>query len=161
MKKHVEKGLSHFWKMSYSQIYPTLSKFVEEDLVTVALVEVEKGPNSKLYTLTSKGQLELEKWLILDVEDINTKDETQLKFYLSSSLPIEIVIEKAERSLAYSLALQASYSSTEVVMKETKRPTRHQLNEYLAVRKGVLLNEARVKWAQECVDVLKWYQSLE
>jgi len=161
MKKWVENALSHFWKTSYGQIYPTMSKFVEEGLVTVEEIEVDKGPKSKLYTITEKGRTELNDWLAVDVHDINTKDETQLKFYFSASLPIGDVIEKAERMVADNQGMIDKYSNTETNMRETKRPTRQELNEFLAVRKGILLNEARVKWAKECIETMKWYQSLD
>lgn len=161
MKKRVEEALSHFWKTSYGQIYPTVNKFVEEELVTVEVVKNEKGPTSKLYTITEKGILELMEWLVIDVHDFNAKDETQLKFYFSGLLPIDEVIKKAERSLAYNQSILDSYNDTSTRMEETKKPTRNQLNEYLAVRKGIFLNEARVKWAKECIDTLKWYQSLD
>jgi len=161
MKKWIESGLSHFWKTSYSQIYPALSKFVEEDLVTVAVIENEKRPASKLYTLTDKGLAALKEWLTIDVNDLNTKDENQLKFYFSAVQPIEEVIAKAERSLAYNQSMLSTYTGTDERMREVKKPTRHQLNEFLAVRKGILLNEARVKWAKECIQTLKWYQTLD
>jgi DNA-binding PadR family transcriptional regulator len=161
MKKRVTESLAHFWKTSYGQIYPTMNKFVEDDLVTVEIVANEKGPTSKLYTITEKGILELMEWLIIDVDDFNAKDETQLKFYFSGLLPIDDVIKKAERSLAYNQRILDNYNNTSTKMEETKRPTRNQLNTYLAVRKGIFLNEARVKWAQECINTLKWYQSLD
>ncbi len=161
MKKRVEGSLAHFWKTSYGQIYPTVNKFVEEELVTVKVIKSEKGPTSKLYTITEKGLLELMTWLMIDVHDFNTKDETQLKFYFSGVLPIEEVIQKAERSLVYNQSILDNYSHTSSQMKENKKPTRNQLNEYLAVRKGICLNEARDKWAKECISTLRWYQSLE
>lgn len=161
MKKRVEKDLSHFWKTSFGQIYPTLNKFIEEGLVTVKLIESEKGPDSKLYTITDKGEEELIEWLVIDVHDFNSKDETQLKFYFSGLLPIDEVIKKAERSLEYNQKILDDYSNTSTEMVETKHPTRNELNQYLAVRKGIFLNEARVKWAKECISTLSWYKTLD
>ncbi len=160
IKKRVEDSLTHFWKTSYGQIYPTLSKFVNEDLVTVEFVQNDKGPDSKLYTITEKGRLELIEWLYIDVNDFNTKDETQLKFYFSGLLPIDEVIEKAERSLLYNQNILDQYKTNSMEMKSNKTPTRDELNIFLAVRKGVYLNEARVLWAKECIEALKWYKSL-
>lgn len=161
MKKWVEAALSHFWKTSYGQIYPTLSKFVEDGLATVEKLETEKGPSSKLYSITEKGLDALKVWLSIEVEDFNNKDEKLLKFFFSDLLPIEEVIESAIRSLEYNQKIRDGYNNKVTRMEETKRPTRHQLNEYLATKKGVLLNEARVKWAEECISTLKWYQSLD
>ncbi len=55
MKCFVDEALAHFWKTSYGQIYPTMTKFVNDKLVTMEKVEKEKGPSSKVYKITQKG----------------------------------------------------------------------------------------------------------
>lgn len=161
MKKKVEQALSHFWKTSYGQIYPTLSKFVDDGLVTVEKVNTDKGPSSKVYTITVLGEQHLIEWLRVDVEDFNAKDEALLKFYFSDLLSIEEVIEKLERALDYNLGVKTDYENAIVEMKKTSKPSRQQLNVYLATQKGVCLNEARITWAKQCIDTLNWYKGLE
>lgn len=161
MKKWVDHSLSHFWKTSYGQIYPTMTKFVKEGLVTVEPVTSDTGPERKLYTLTDKGMATLKAWLAQDTEDFNAKDETLLKFFFSDMLSIDEVIDKLEKSIDYNQGVAARYNGDVDEMKAVKRPTRHQLNIYLCTKKGVYLNEARVKWAKECIEALKWFKSLD
>ncbi len=161
MKKWVENALSHFWKTSYGQIYPTMSKFVDLGYVTVEKLENDKGPSSKLYTLTNDGEVALLDWLNEDVEDFNSKDEALLKFYFSSMLPIEKVVEMMEYSLEYNKSIMEKYSKNIQQMEEVKQPTRQELNTYLATKKGIYLNEARIKWQEECIKTLRWHQSLD
>ncbi|MCH4887773.1 PadR family transcriptional regulator [Acidaminobacter sp. JC074] len=161
MKKWVENALSHFWKTSYGQIYPTMSKFVEKGYVTVEKLENDKGPASKLYSLTEEGELVLLEWLNESVEDFNSKDEALLKFYFTSMLPIESVIDMMETSLVYNKSVRDKYTGNAEKMRTVKRPSRHELNTYLATKNGIYLNEARIKWQEECIETLKWYQSLE
>ncbi len=162
MKNWVDKSLSHFWKTSYGQIYPTMNKFIRDGLVTVETVENEKGQASKLYTITEKGSLELLQWLQLDNEDINVRDETLLKLFFSSVLPVNEIIARFERSNEVNKSFLESYQADYSSMAErVPDPTLNQMLQYLCVRKGVLLNDARMKWQEECIEQLQWFQKKE
>lgn len=161
MKKWVEKALAHFWKTSYGQIYPTMSKLEKYKLVESSNIESETGPNRIEYALTDLGKDALIEWLSEDTDDFNDKDETLLKFYFSDLLSIDQMIEKLERSIDFNQSILDGYSGDVDHMKEVTRPTRKQLNQYLCTKKGVYLNEARIKWAKECIEALRWFEGLE
>jgi len=161
MKKWVDEVFCHFWRTSYGQIYPTLKKLVEQGLVIVEEKETEKGPASKLYTITEKGTQAVKDWLAVDVYDFNYRDETLLKLYFSTLLPMETVIEKSERTLEYHQGILADYQNMGQDFWKEEDFTRQDLVRYLAVRKGVYLNEARMKWAEECVRLMKQFDDKE
>lgn len=162
MKQWVDNVLSHFWKTSYGQIYPTMEKFLAEGLVEVERRESETAPPSKYYHITDKGQAELKEWLLEDTLDFNYRDETLLKFYFSSLLPIDTVIDKFERSLEFQQEQLDRYKKDKVRMaEEVSDPTRQQQLTYLSTKKGIYLNEARLKWMQDCIEELKWFKEKE
>lgn len=158
MKRIIDLNFSHFWKTSYGQIYPTMSKFIEKGLVTVSTVESDKGPASKFYAITDDGKEIFRKWLYIDAEDFNTRDESLLKFYFSNLMAIDEVIERFKRARVYNQSIKAEYEKNRKVMLEVTKPTRKQLITYLSVQKGVHLNEARLMWIDEVLDTLKWFK---
>ena len=161
MKQWVDKVLSHFWKTSYGQIYPTMDSFLAEGLVTVENRESDKGPASKYYHITEKGLSELMEWLKEDTLDFNYRDESLMKFYFSSLLPLDEVIKKAERAAEFQMEVLDRYKNDKERMEEVTDPTRAQLMVYLSNQKGIYLNEARLKWAQDCIKTLKWFKEKE
>lgn len=161
MKQRVDSTLRHFWKTSYGQIYPTLNKFLKEGLVTVERKENDKGPSSKFYKITEKGMDTLMEWLMEDTYDFNYRDESLLKFYFSSLLPIETVIEKAHKALDYQEKILDGYNNHSNEISKVKDPTRQQLMTYLSVKKGIYLNEARAKWTKDCITTLNWFKEKE
>jgi DNA-binding PadR family transcriptional regulator len=53
------------WSINYGQIYPNLKKLHDDRLITMKEVVVngEKGPPRKLYSITDKGREEFLDWL--------------------------------------------------------------------------------------------------
>lgn len=161
MKKWVEQALTHFWKTSYGQIYPTMARLEKYKLVESRNIESESGPNRIEYALTELGEEALIEWLREDTEDFNDKDETLLKFYFSDLLTEDEMIAKLQRAIDFNQSILDGYSGDVNHMEEVKKPTRKQLNQYLCTKKGVYLNEARIKWAKECIEALNWFKDLE
>ena len=160
MKQWVDNLLKHFWKTSYGQIYPTMEQFLTEGLVTVEERESESGPASKYYHITEKGLKELKGWLAEDTLDFNYRDESLMKFYFSTLLPLDTVIEKAERAAEFQYGLLEKYTNDKKIL-DVKDPTRQQLMVTICNQKGIFLNEARLKWAQYCAKTLKEFKENE
>jgi len=159
MKKWVDRILSHFWKISYGQLYPTLEKLHNKGLVSMEYRKSKTAPTSKFFHITEKGLAALTAWLEKDTLDFNYRDESLMQFYFSGVLPIDKVIEKAERHLEFQQEVLDKYTADMQRMKaEVPNPTRLQLMQYITTKKGVYLNEARLKWAQDCIEALNWYK---
>lgn len=63
IKKHIERDFGHMWSINYGQIYPTLKKMKEEELVTVVEVIQVGKPHRKLYSITPDGRAAFTHWL--------------------------------------------------------------------------------------------------
>ncbi|WP_078553101.1 PadR family transcriptional regulator [Bacillus alkalicellulosilyticus] len=84
IKQMIDQSLTHFWKISYGQIYPTLKALVEEGLATVSETTQQGKPDKKEYHITAKGDEVLKSWLHQEITDIPTeKNELLLKLFFS------------------------------------------------------------------------------
>ncbi|WP_243298369.1 PadR family transcriptional regulator [Bacillus litorisediminis] len=84
IKQMIDQSISHFWKISYGQIYPNLKKLVEEGLATVEDTSQEGLPDKKEYQITEKGKQVLQAWLQEPISIIPTeKNELLLKLFFS------------------------------------------------------------------------------
>ena len=63
IKKHIERDFGHMWSINYGQIYPTLKKMTEDELVTVVEVIQVGKPHKKLYSITPEGRAAFTHWL--------------------------------------------------------------------------------------------------
>lgn len=71
------------WEVKPAQIYATLNRLEESNLIAPASVEQNGGPEKLTYTITPAGEAELVNWLRAPVEAQHQRDEFFLKLVLS------------------------------------------------------------------------------
>jgi len=91
MKKSIDIRMSFFWQESFGQIYPELSKMIEEGLIDFSNIEsTGKIKREKiLYKITSKGENELKEWMEAENEKDTSRSEFLLKMFLSTDKNVE------------------------------------------------------------------------
>ncbi|MHB8127713.1 MAG: PadR family transcriptional regulator [Mobilitalea sp.] len=91
MKKMIDIRMSFFWQESFGQIYPELSKMIEEQLVEFSNNEsTAKIKREKIrYKITSKGEKELKHWMEVENEKDTSRSEFLLKMFLSTDINAE------------------------------------------------------------------------
>lgn len=83
-------NLANFWYAKHSQVYPELSRLMEEGLVTCQVVIQGGKLEKKLYTITGKGKRELKEWLLQEEPLGPTpKDVFRLRMYFSDFMSKE------------------------------------------------------------------------
>ena len=172
IKKVVDVGLSHFWNENYGQIYPTLDRLVKDGLATKKSQRKSGKRQRFVYTITRKGRKEFRAWIHQPTDAPVVRNELQLKFFLSSSLPPssgaelieahrsqqQAVLEEFRQSERLLLrALRAGESTDELdeilaISGSSAAQKRKQLNTfYLTLRHGIRITEARVAWCDEVI----------
>lgn len=63
LKKSFDGSVAHFWNADQAQIYRTLTKLSQEDLVTVRVHQQEGRPDRREHHITDAGRAELSAWL--------------------------------------------------------------------------------------------------
>jgi DNA-binding PadR family transcriptional regulator len=175
IKKLVDVGLSHFWNENYGQIYPTLESLVKEGLATRKEDRTSSKRKRFVYTITRKGQQVFRDWLAEPTGSPIVRNELQLKFFLSCSLPTtesvrlikeyqtqqqlvlddhrrsEKVLREAVRDGLFPKELDELLRITS--QKQTRQTRSKQCKIFLlTLRHGIRAIEARLEW---CAEVLK------
>lgn len=91
MKKIIDIRMSFFWQESFGQIYPELSKMIEEGLIDFSNIEATgKIKREKIrYKITPKGAKELKQWMEAENEKDTSRSEFLLKMFLSTDKNVE------------------------------------------------------------------------
>ena len=63
LKNVFSETVRHFWSARLSQIYPTLKRLEQQQMLRSRREPSPKGPDRKVYTVTEKGRAELLTWL--------------------------------------------------------------------------------------------------
>jgi len=160
LKQFMDVSTSNFWHAKQSQIYTTLKKMGEEELV-VSTVEAQDGrPDRRVYTITANGQNALQNWLIQPVTELQPKKELLLlKLFFSAGIDRQVVMSQLY------LQRQLHQQQAEIYKNETKAVIQ-QFASYVgegqdalfwdaARRYGELFEEITVQWLDETIAMLE------
>ncbi|KAB2969832.1 MAG: PadR family transcriptional regulator [Thermoanaerobaculia bacterium] len=177
LKKLIEIGLSYIWHESYGSLYPTLDSLVRSGLATQREERRHGARRRHVYRITPKGRRALEAWLRAPTDLPRTKNELQLKFFLSSRRPLSESVRLLEEYRAQQLEVRELYADSERILRravdaselpdevlEVLPPAepprsdasrrREALVFLLTLRHGVRHVEARLAWCDEALEAL-------
>ena len=113
LKKLVEESISHFWSESYGQIYPTLRRLEAERRVTRRKDTGRGRPERHLYTITTAGRQELERWLALPARFEPPRSELLLRLFFGGRTSLPVSRRQVEGCRALHRSLLERYDQVE------------------------------------------------
>ncbi len=87
IKKHFERGFSHFFVAGFGSIYPALSALTRDGYVTQTDVAQSKRPDKKVYSITDKGRELLMEALMNTPPRHKVRSEFAVLLYFAHLLP--------------------------------------------------------------------------
>lgn len=136
-----------FWSESYGQIYPTLKRLLEDEMVEMKSEARESGPERKIYSVTESGTEHLQVWLDDRALKSSVRDEFMLKLYFSPETDKAKTIERLE-------LLQTQVEQHIETLNEESEDFGDELHRDLALSWARHYHEARLAWSQKSIEKL-------
>jgi PadR family transcriptional regulator, regulatory protein AphA len=156
IKKFCDSSISYFWNENYGHIYPVLKTMEQEELITKRVEQTEGRPSKNVYSITEKGREELEKWLMLPVDNEPGRSELLLKIFWSGNIPVGNIIEKFEQLKVESKNEISQYSKVENLLKANhcQADKKNLILWIITLSAGKYDAEAKIKWCEETLKIL-------
>lgn len=158
IKKFCDETISHFWSENYGHIYPVLKQLEEEGLVAKE-TEINEGKLRNVFSITNQGREKLVEWLCLPPEIPQERYEFLLKTFFSKDIPAQKVIDRLNESKELCKSILAQYQVVEKNLKshmnDKSQQERGMHYWYLTVLYGVFDIEAKIRWCEESIEILK------
>lgn len=155
IKTWVDEGIGYFWEIDYKQIYPTLKKLVDSNLVVYKTEKNGNRPESKVYTITEEGLEELKKWLCTPIgPSKNNKSELMLKLFFGYHSPLAVNLQHIKRFKDETLKRLEALKKVEKKMSKTpiKDASWHYCKTTLM--EGQIQCRADIEWCDHVTDYL-------
>lgn len=141
--------LGHFWHESYGQIYPTIRRLLDEDLV----VSRESPGGRPEYGVTESGRIRLTELLSEPVSHTPPRDGLLLRLFFGEFLGAaqcrELLLESRGRTLAKRRALAAERADL-----EQEAPTEGRTYRSITLAAGESSVAAHLAWIDESLAAL-------
>lgn len=158
--REFEETAAHFWSAHLSQIYPTLGRMEEKGWLTSHAEPSDRGPDRKVYSRTSDGRRELERWLRGEPEGHASRVAYLGQLFFLGQLDDlaetrRMLVELRERfreRLAALEEIERGWAAEDDRFPDAlpSGPFHH----LLTLRAGLWVHRARVAWCDEALELL-------
>ncbi|WP_417898045.1 PadR family transcriptional regulator [Bacillus haimaensis] len=156
IKQMMDGSLTHFWKISYGQIYPILKGLVDQGYASVRETSQEGKPDKKEYQITDMGRDALRKWLEHPIKELETtKNELLLKLFFSRHQESQVTIRHI---LQYQQKLEDRYHTYHTIKNNISARHMSQADALywiITLDYGLATTKAAIGWCGETISKLK------
>ncbi len=150
-----DKAARHFWAAHHSSIYPALAALERRGLVGYTLAPSQKGPQRKIYALTSPGQDALREWVSQAPNPAEIRDEQMVRAMVLDLLPLEEALQQLEEAKARYHAQLETYQAMLGQLEATPDPPFRALGVRLTLLRGVRVQQAYLLWCEDALELVK------
>lgn len=149
------RSIGHFWSATHQQIYRTLKRLSDDNLVTFESISQDGRPDKKVYTLSEQGRDALMDWIAQPTPITALRDEFAVKLRMAHLNP-RAIIDELERLVAERQEQLALYKQFERAdYPDPTELTGPRLHRYLVLLGGIRSQEFYIDWANEVLSALK------
>jgi len=158
LARWLKEVAGHYYPVGHSSIYPALAELERRGLVGHEVVPSDRGPESKVYSLTGAGREELLGWVEEPTAETQVRDEQLVKALCYPYLPEKDALARVWEVKAYYTEKVAYYRELERRLKALTREGDISREAYLGMlltlRRGVGAAESYVRWCDEAAGMI-------
>jgi DNA-binding PadR family transcriptional regulator len=157
IRRQFQDVFSHFWAADLPQIYRTLNRMEQDGWLTASAEASSKGPERRVYRLTTKGRRAFRKWLSSAPQHATERIEYLAQTYFLGALEDDrtalTFMRDLHRMLSGELAvlrsIEASWKTADPHYPECR--DRDDFYGQLTLDLGLHKLAAKVEWADRCI----------
>ncbi|MDP3890049.1 PadR family transcriptional regulator [Nocardioides sp.] len=153
LSRRFDKSIGFFWRATHQQIYRTLARMERDGWVSVETVAQTGRPDKKVYTVTPRGAEVLADWLAGDSLPEQMRLDIAVRIRGASFGDRGKVLAQIERHIDdHQQRLDAYREMAAAEYPDPAALTDGDLDRYLVLRGGILLEQGWIDWLTEYRD---------
>src|SRR5512136_1640933 len=153
-----------YWSGNNNQIYTTVVKLHENELVTLEVELRADSPSRKIYSITTKGQAELKKWLLSEPEPPQLKNSFLIQLAWADQLSpdeLDTLLGKYESEMEMQVSmLRTQERQRNISPSGTPRDAYINITLARTLREAKLWSMIQENWISFYENELNWVNKL-
>ncbi|MFE6224891.1 MULTISPECIES: PadR family transcriptional regulator [unclassified Streptomyces] len=159
LAKIFDVSVANFWAATPQQLYRELDRLAEAGLISARVVEQERRPNKRMFSLTPEGRRDLDSFTSVAPRPTAVRDELMVQVQACDGGDTEAVRGFVARRMDASRDRLARYDrlrdwllgdrDEETYLRESER-----VGPYLTLMRGRLLEQENLRWGERVLAVL-------
>ncbi len=159
LSKAFDATVSSYWAATSQQLYRELDRMEAAGLVVARMVEQEKRPNKRLFSLTDAGRVALREFTSRPPRPIAIRDELLVQVEAMELGDSGAIHSHIEEKLAASENKLRRYRKTQAFLLDERSEEEYlvasrSIGPYLTLKRGILFEEENIGWCTFVLQVL-------
>jgi DNA-binding PadR family transcriptional regulator len=160
LAKSFDASVANFWMATPQQLYRELDRLAEQGLIQARVVEQERRPNKRMYSLTEAGREAIHRFTARAPKPGVIRDELMVKVSAADAGDAKAVYDFVVDRLKWATAKLQRYErfrmrlfdgrTEEEYLAQTER-----VGPYLTLLRGIAFEEENIRWAKRALKILE------
>jgi DNA-binding PadR family transcriptional regulator len=160
LSKGFDASVANFWMATPQQLYKELETLEAQGLVTARVVEQDRRPNKRLFSLTEAGRAALRDFTAQPAKITAIRDELLVKVQAVDAGDVEAVRKAIAERLDYATAKLARYDRMRARMLAGRTEDEYfdeveRIGPYLTLMRGRAFEKENIRWAERAMSILE------
>ncbi|WP_236979698.1 MULTISPECIES: PadR family transcriptional regulator [Mycobacterium] len=159
LAKDFGASVANFWMATPQQLYRELDRLAEQGLIRARLVQQDRRPNKRMYSLTDAGHRAIDEFTARPPKPLVMRDELLVKVQAADAGSTMAVREFIAERLAWSTAKLERYERLRTRILGDRTEEDHlqhaeRIGPYLTLLRGISFEQENVRWAERALTIL-------
>ncbi|OMC32978.1 PadR family transcriptional regulator [Mycolicibacterium fortuitum] len=160
LAKGFDASVANFWMATPQQLYRELDRMSAEGLIEARLVEQDRRPNKRLYSLTDAGRKALFEFTEVPPKPGAIREDLLVQIQAVDSGNIEAVRTALAERLQWATAKLARYRRGQEHLLAGRTEDAYlaeadRIGPYLTLLRGIRFEEENIEWARRALGVIE------
>jgi DNA-binding PadR family transcriptional regulator len=159
LAKGFDATVANFWMATPQQLYRELDRMEADGLIAARVVQQERRPNKRMFSLTDEGRRALREFTAQQPRPSAIRDELLVQVQASDDGDTAAVRASVEASRQNAQAKLARYERLRLRLLDGRSEDDHlreapRIGPYLTLLRGIAFEEENIRWAERALAVM-------
>lgn len=161
LSKVFDVSLANFWPATPQQLYRELERLAQDGLIAARVVEQERRPNKRMFTLTEAGRADLRAFAAAPPRRPTAiRDELLIKIQAMDGVDPEATRAQIEERMTWARGRLARYERVRERLLDGRTEDAYlaeaeRIGPYLTLMGGIAFEEENLRWCERVLALLK------
>jgi DNA-binding PadR family transcriptional regulator len=160
LAKSFDASVSNFWMATPQQLYRELDRLAEQGLISARVVQQERRPNKRMFSLTEAGHEAIRQFTATAPRPSAIRDELSVKVLAVDAGDARAVRDFLVERQQWAQAKLQRYERMRLRMLDGRGEddylaTAERVGPYLTLLRGISFEEENVRWGERALRVIE------
>jgi DNA-binding PadR family transcriptional regulator len=160
LAKSFDASVANFWMATPQQLYRELDRLAEQGLIQARIVEQERRPNKRMYSLTEAGHEAIHRFTAKAPKPGVIRDELMVKVSAADAGDAQAIHDFIVDRLKWATAKLQRYEGFRMRLFEGRTEEEYlaqteRVGPYLTLLRGIAFEEENIRWAERALKILE------